>query len=146
MATKFTISLLTLFHYVNARLRGFLSIDIDVSQLYINQCDIKYLEFHSASRHSNFRNNKFPSIQEHQQQFPMNQYVSHQLTPLQPQLTFHSDNEIDAFHSSHKCHRGSMDVRDVAEYFNLFFHYIRLFLLSSSFRRLVPVPAAISEQ
>jgi hypothetical protein len=40
----------------------------------------------------------------------MNQYFTHQLTPLQPPLTFHLDNEIDAFHGSHKCHRDSMDV------------------------------------
>jgi hypothetical protein len=88
------------FHVISSfcaldRLRGFLSIDIDVSELYINQCDMNNNQFYSENHYSNFRNNKSPD---------------HQLTPLQPPSSFHLDNEIDAFHDSHKCHRHSMDV------------------------------------
>lgn len=99
--------LFSFFHI--ARLRGFLSIDIDVSELYINQCDMNNNQFYSENHYSN-RNNKSPFNQDHQQQQQMNQYFT-QLTPLQPPSSaFHLDNEIDAFHGSHKCHRDSMDV------------------------------------
>lgn len=94
------------------RLRGFLSIDIDISELYINQCDINN-EFYSDIHYSNFRNNKFTFDYSHddQQENIQQQYYSHHLIPLKQQSSqFQLDNEIDAFHGSHKCHRVEMDV------------------------------------
>lgn len=93
-------------------LRGFLSIDIDVSGLYINQCDMNN-QFYSESHNSNFRYNKITFNQHHPVQQPlMNpQLLTHQLVPIQSSSSYHIDNEIEAFHESHKCHRESMDVR-----------------------------------
>jgi hypothetical protein len=86
-----------------ASLRGFLSIDIDVSGLYINQCDINN-QFYSDGHNSNFRYSKFAPFNQPPQLF------THQIVPLQPSASVHPDNEIDALHDSHKCHRDSMDV------------------------------------
>lgn len=61
-------------------MRGFLSIDINVSELQVNQCDLS-----RQNDYPNFRNNKFSH---HDEQF----------------------NQIEAFHGSHKCHVGSMQV------------------------------------
>lgn len=125
-----------LFEFVS--LRGFLSIDVDVSELYINQCDMNNNQFYSENHYSNYRNNKFSSNHEHQHQFPMNSHSVHQLTPLQPSSTFHLDNEIEAFHGSHKCHRDSMDVSDVLKHFNWIFplKVWSLFVLPAFTRRL----------
>lgn len=109
------LTLLSFYPLVD-RLRGFLSIDIDVSELYINQCDIllNSNQFFSEIHYSSSRHNKFPSNQDHQQQFSTNPFANPQLVLLQPPpLTFHFDNEIEAFHGSHKCHRDSMDVRKI---------------------------------
>lgn len=98
--------------FSKTRLRGFLSIDIDISELYINQCDINN-EFYSDIHYSNFRNNKFTFDYSHddQQENIQQQYYSHHLIPLKQQSSqFQLDNEIDAFHGSHKCHRVEMDV------------------------------------
>ena len=106
------INQLTSLFYINNNnsLRGFLSIDIDVSGLYINQCDISN-QFYSDSHHnSNFRyNSKF----NHNQHQSNAQLFTHPIVSLQTPSPFHQDNEIDAFHDSHKCHRDSMDVRIV---------------------------------
>lgn len=121
------------------RLRGFLSIDIDVSELYINQCDMNNNQFYSENHYSNFRNNKFSHNQDHhhqqqQQQQQINPPLINSFTPLQPQSTFHLDNEIDAFHGSHKCHRDSMDVSDLAfcKHFNWIFPLSTWSLFSSA--------------
>lgn len=83
-------------------LRGFLSIDIDVSGLYINQCDMSN-QFYSDSHHnSHFR---YSSKFNHNPQL-----FTHPIISLQSPSPFHVDNEIYAFHDSHKCHRDSMDV------------------------------------
>ena len=88
-------------------LRGFLSIDIDVSGLYINQCDISN-QFYSDSHHnSNFR---YTSKFNHNQHLSSSHLFTHPIVSLQSPSPFHADNEIDAFHDSHKCHRDSMDV------------------------------------
>ncbi|KAL7043659.1 hypothetical protein ACKWTF_001614 [Chironomus riparius] len=96
-------------------LRGFLSIDIDVSGLYINQCDISN-QFYSDSHHnSNFRyNSKF----NHNQHQSSAQLFTHPIVSLQTPSPFHQDNEIDAFHDSHKCHRDSMDCQFRPQYLN----------------------------
>lgn len=73
-------------------MRGFLSIDINVSELQVNQCDLS-----RQNDYPNFRNNKFS---QHDEQF----------------------NQIEAFHGSHKCHIGSMQV----EY--LFIFYLEIIL------------------
>lgn len=77
-------------------------------------------QFHGENHYSNIRNNKFSSNQDHQlqAQAQMSQFFAHQLTPLQPPSTFQIDNEIDAFHGSHKCHRESMDVSNLPKHFN----------------------------
>ena len=107
------INQFTSLFYINNNknsLRGFLSIDIDVSGLYINQFDISN-QFYSDSHHnSNFRyNSKF----NHNQHQSSAQLFTHPIVSLQTPSTFHQDNEIDAFHDSHKCHRDSMDVSTV---------------------------------
>lgn len=91
-------------------LRGFLSIDIDVSELYINQCDN---QLYSETRYSNFRNNKVPTNQDQQHQPPAAHFFAHQLIPLHPSTSYNEDHEIDAFHGSHKCHHESMDVSNL---------------------------------
>ncbi|CRK86175.1 CLUMA_CG000058, isoform A [Clunio marinus] len=63
-------------------LRGFLSIDIDVSGLHINQCDKIINNRHSKVHFASF-----------------------------------SDNEIEAFHGSHKCHQNSMDCQFRPQYY-----------------------------
>lgn len=121
---KLTSFVYSAFHFQIVSLRGFLSIDIDVSELYINQCDMNNDQIHSEVLYSNIRNNKIPSNQDQlqqQQQPQMIQYLSHQLTPIQPPSSFNLDNEIDAFHGSHKCHRDSMDVSNSANNFNWIF-------------------------
>lgn len=97
-----------------------MSIDVDVSELYINQCDMNNNQFPGENHYSNIRNNKFSSNQDHQlqAQAQMSQFFTHQLTPLQPPSAFQIDNEIDAFHGSHKCHRESMDVSNLPKHFN----------------------------
>lgn len=64
-------------------MRGFLSIDIDVSELQVNQCSppTHLYEYHII------RNQKAIT---HDDVF----------------------NQIDAFHESHKCHLNSMQVND----------------------------------
>lgn len=97
MQQYFRISFFSIFS-----LRGFLSIDIDVSGLYINQCD-RNNQFYSDSYSVNFHNPKVLHLQPTNSQFQI-------AVPLQPLAPLHIDNEIDAFHDSHKCHRDSMDV------------------------------------
>lgn len=63
------------------RMRGFLSIDIDINELQVNQCSAPtYLYEYQA-----IRNGK----------------------PVQHDEAF---NQMDAFHESHKCHLDSMEV------------------------------------
>ena len=100
-------------------------------------------QFYSENHYSNIRNNKFPSNLDQQAQ--MNQYFASQLTPLHPPSTYHLDNEIDAFHGSHKCHWDSMDVSDLVLHFDLIstlncFHCFVLHILP------VPISSTISQQ
>lgn len=84
-------------------LRGFLSIDIDISGLYINQCDS-----HSDSDKLNFHYNKYNTFNLHHSP----SFFIHPLVPPQSSslIQYNSENEIDALHGSHKCHKESMDV------------------------------------
>lgn len=69
-------------------MRGFLSIDIDVSELQVNQCNLpQSLEYRHA------RNNK------------LNHYDE-------------IFNQIEAFHDSHKCHLDSMMVCMIEWFFS----------------------------
>lgn len=86
-------------------MQGFLSIDIDISELQVNQCDApKYLYEYQI-----VRSGKSIAVDE----------------------VF---NQMDAFHTSHKCHLDSMQVRvilllfDIKKNFNSFFspHTVRL--------------------
>lgn len=105
------------YHYIFIfSLRGFLSIDIDVSGLYINQCDINN-QFYSDGYNSNFQYNKFAFSQYHHPQQMNPQLFTHQIVPLKTSASFHMDNEIDALHDSHKCHRDSMDVCIITKLF-----------------------------
>jgi hypothetical protein len=88
-------------------LRGFLSIDIDVSELYINQCDN---QFHGETHYSNFRNNKASASQDQQHPPPTAHFFAHQIIPLHSSTAYNEDHEIEAFRGSHKCHQDSMDV------------------------------------
>lgn len=87
-----------------------------MSELYINQCDINN-NFYNDVYYSNFRNNKLlfnqnlyindfkqqiNSLHEEKQRQQQQQPAGQQQNPLE--LT----NEIEVFHSSHKCHRQSM--------------------------------------
>lgn len=66
-----------------ASVRGYLSIDVDVSNLEINQCDN---ESYPTKNHNNTSENKWTSATT-------------------------SSNEFDLFYGSHKCHRMSMQVK-----------------------------------
>lgn len=63
-------------------MRGFLSIDIDVSELQVNQCDLTPQQ---REIYKNYRHNKFTTVN-----------IDEQL------------NQIEAFHGSNKCHSKSM--------------------------------------
>ncbi len=86
------------------RLRGFLSIDIDLTELYINQCDINN-NFYNDINYLKFRNNKHLLNDLEQQQFAPIQQQQQQQQQAQLEL----NNEIEVFHGSHKCHRDSMN-------------------------------------
>lgn len=64
------------------RMRGFLSIDIDVSELHVNQCTVPYSIDYRRARINT-----------------LNHYDDKIF------------NQIEAFHGSHKCHLDSMTVR-----------------------------------
>lgn len=68
--------------YVN-RIKGFLSIDIDISELHVNQCDKSQLEEYYHARNSKL--NHYPDML----------------------------NQVEAFHGSHKCHNVSMEVSKI---------------------------------
>lgn len=88
-------------------------------------------QFYSENHYANYRNNKFsPSNQDHQL------LIANQLVPLQPPLTFNLDNEIDATHGSHKCHRDSMDVSILIGFS---FHYSGLISFNRFIRSLHPL-------
>ncbi|KAH8248520.1 hypothetical protein KR032_000295 [Drosophila birchii] len=80
-------------------LRGFISIDIDVSTLRVNQCEAEPYQFGS-------RRQKMHQLQQ-QQRLPANRR-----TPFLPSRMGANDegtiSDLQAFHSSHKCHRTSM--------------------------------------
>lgn len=89
-------------------LRGFISIDIDVTTLRVNQCEAE--PYHFGSR------------RQKQQQLQQQQRLTTRRSPFlasnrpvgglgasQDEATI---NDLQAFHSSHKCHRESMMVSD----------------------------------
>lgn len=67
-------------------MKGFLSIDIDISELQVNQCYQSQLEEYYHARNSK-----------------LNHYA---------ELL----NQIEAFHGSHKCHSDSMEVTIVSKF------------------------------
>lgn len=67
---------------VHHRIKGFLSIDIDVSELQVNQCYQPQVEEYYAARNS--KANHYTEIL----------------------------HQVEAFHGSHKCHSDSMKVGD----------------------------------
>lgn len=74
-------------------MRGFLSIDIDINELQVNQCSAPtYLYEYQA-----IRNGK----------------------PVQHDEAF---NQMDAFHESHKCHLDSMEVYEMNRALSLSYH------------------------
>lgn len=89
------------------RLQGFLSIDVDVSELYINQCDIYYATNYGDKKiiinQGMELDNSLPHYHNLEQKF---------YTQLRIQYQNQLDNQIqiDVFHGSHKCHRDSMEV------------------------------------
>lgn len=80
LSFQFTRSALGV-HFSDNRMRGFLSIDIDVSELQVNQCTLPYSIDYRHGR---------PNTRIHNDDKIFNQ--------------------IEAFHGSHKCHLDSMTV------------------------------------
>ncbi|KAI8042476.1 hypothetical protein M5D96_003789, partial [Drosophila gunungcola] len=79
-------------------LRGFISIDIDVSTLRVNQCEAEPYQFGSRRQ----------KMQQLQQQHRLTARRSPFLGGRMGVLDEGTINDLQAFHSSHKCHRTSM--------------------------------------
>lgn len=99
-------------------MRGFLSIDVDVSELYINQCDVNNnyeIDFYYAT---NYQDKKFmmnigveqEELQPHHHHLQQERKFYTQLLMQQQQNQLDNQIQIDVFHGSHKCHRDSMQV------------------------------------
>lgn len=73
-------------------LRGFISVDIDVTSLRVNQCDATPYRFSS------------------QQQLLRQRQPTRRSTAAANNNDVDTINDLQAFHSSHKCHRASMVV------------------------------------
>ncbi|XP_070854246.1 probable G-protein coupled receptor CG31760 [Drosophila suzukii] len=74
-------------------LRGFISTDIDVSTLRVNQCEAEPYQFGS-------RRQKMQKLQQqHRLTARRSPFLGGRMRPI---------NDLQAFHSSHKCHRTSM--------------------------------------
>ncbi|KAH8241518.1 hypothetical protein KR026_010134 [Drosophila bipectinata] len=85
-------------------LRGFISIDIDVTSLRVNQCEAE--PYHFGSRRQKLQQLK------QQQRLAMRRSPFLASSSSVPGLVSSHDeatiNDLQAFHSSHKCHRESM--------------------------------------
>nr|XP_036671647.1 probable G-protein coupled receptor CG31760 isoform X1 [Drosophila suzukii] len=79
-------------------LRGFISIDIDVSTLRVNQCEAEPYQFGSRRQ----------KMQQLQQQHRLTARRSPFLGGRMGLIDEGTINDLQAFHSSHKCHRTSM--------------------------------------
>ncbi|XP_044251062.2 probable G-protein coupled receptor CG31760 [Drosophila takahashii] len=79
-------------------LRGFISIDIDLSTLRVNQCEAEPYQFGSRRQ----------KLQQLQQQHRLSARRSPFLGGRMGLIDEGTINDLQAFHSSHKCHRTSM--------------------------------------
>ncbi|KAH8338711.1 hypothetical protein KR074_011679 [Drosophila pseudoananassae] len=85
-------------------LRGFISIDIDVTSLRVNQCEAEPYHFGS-------RRQKLQQLKQQQRLAMRRSPFPASSRPVPGLVSTHDEatiNDLQAFHSSHKCHRESM--------------------------------------